>query len=437
MSESVTVGIDIGTGSVKAIAADADGHVVARARVPHELRVPMPDRFEHDANVAWREGPVRALAEVGHGLDVAGVSVAAMIPSLTAVDAAGVPITPGLLYGDERGRDPQRTGPNERGELLSFCRWAASVAPDAAGYWPAQAVANHALSGEAILDSTTAFTAVPLFDGVQWDEALARDIVGGVQRLPRVAPSAFEVARVGDAALAAGCIDAFAEQLVAGADDVGDVLVMFGTTLIVWVVLADPVEVDGYYCVPHTTPGRWLFGGPSNAGGLFVDWVTRALATGPDEPPDPARVPVWAPYPRGERVPFADPDRRAQLVGLDLTHDAAGIRRAAHEAGGFVVRRMIDACGATPNRIVATGGGVRSRPWVQAVADATALPVDVVAVPEGGALGSAWIARLAAGLEPDASMNEGRRWARTDHRQDPDPTWAPATQSRYPHFLTL
>ena len=38
--------------------------------------------------------------------------------------------------------------------------------------------------------------------------------------------------------------------------------------------------------------------------------------------------------------------------------------------------------------------------WVQAVADATGLPVDVVAVPEGGALGAAWLARQAAGLEP-------------------------------------
>ena len=38
----VTVGLDIGTSSVKAIAADGDGNVVAHARVPHEYRVPAP-----------------------------------------------------------------------------------------------------------------------------------------------------------------------------------------------------------------------------------------------------------------------------------------------------------------------------------------------------------------------------------------------------------
>ena len=84
----VTVGIDIGTSSVKAIAADGDGNVVARARVPHEYRVPAPARLEHDATVAWRDGPLAALAALGVGdHDVRGVSVSAMVPSLTAVDA--------------------------------------------------------------------------------------------------------------------------------------------------------------------------------------------------------------------------------------------------------------------------------------------------------------------------------------------------------------
>ena len=38
----VTVGLDIGTSSVKAIAADGDGNVVGSARVPHRFRVPSP-----------------------------------------------------------------------------------------------------------------------------------------------------------------------------------------------------------------------------------------------------------------------------------------------------------------------------------------------------------------------------------------------------------
>ena len=62
----LTVGIDIGTSSVKAVAADADGNVVAWARVPHQLQIPAPNRMQHDADEAWRRGPRTALEQLGN-----------------------------------------------------------------------------------------------------------------------------------------------------------------------------------------------------------------------------------------------------------------------------------------------------------------------------------------------------------------------------------
>jgi xylulokinase len=447
MGTEVTVGIDIGTSSVKAIAADGDGNVVARVRVPHEVRVPAPERFEHDAAVAWRDGPQRALAELGD-LDVRGVSVAAMVPSLAAVDDAGTPVTPGLLYGDDRGRTGEaesRAGGTDdaSGGFLGFVRWLAAEAPGAHGLWPAQAVANHALSGEAVLDTTTAALAHPLFDWVGWDEKLATELGIRTAQLPRLVPTGWEAGRVGAGgpALASGCVDAMAEQLVAGADQPGDVLVLFGTTLIVWVVAAEAAEVPGYVSIPHTASGNFLVGGPSNAGGMFRDWVTRLFGPATDRALDPGAIPVWAPYPRGERVPLNDPTRRAVLERLDLTHDPAAVLRAADEASAFVVKRALDAAvthaGVTPKRVVASGGGTRVEGWVQAMADVTELPVDCVAVPEGGALGSAWLARIAAGLEEPMAMTDGRRWARTGRRLEPRAAWSAAAGERYERFLAL
>jgi xylulokinase len=433
----VTVGIDIGTSSVKAIAADADGNVVGSARIPHPFHVPTPARFEHDADEAWRRGPEAALRELA-GTEPVGVSVAAMVPSLTAVDSGGVPVTPGLLYGDERGRHGQRAGhPAESGELLAFLRWTVGEAPDAAGYWPAQAVANHALAGRPVLDTSTAATAYPLFDWTGWDPALAAEVGVRPDQLPELAPTGAECARIdGGPALASGCIDAFAEQLVAGADDDGDVLVILGTTLIVWAVTSSEEPVPDHYVIPHTAAGKMLVGGPSNAGGLFLNWVAGLVREGA-VPDDPGRVPVWAPFPRGERVPLNDPERRAVLAGLDLTHGPGAVRRAAFEASGFVTRRMLEAAKVDARRIVATGGGTRVDEWVQALADATGLPVDCVAVPEGGALGSAWLARIAAGLEELTAMPEGRRWARTGRRVEPDPRWSSAVAARYDEFLDV
>jgi len=314
--------------------------------------------------------------------------------------------------------------------------------PDAAGYWPAPAVANYAIAGASVISTTTAVTALPLFDWVGWDADRLADAGASVEQMPTVVPSGTVAAVVdgySDCVLEAGTIDAIGEQLVAGADDIGDVLVICGTTLIVWCVVPMPVELNGYYCIPHTAPGgKYLLGGPSNAGGLFLDWAHRLLDDSAPQPGsvvrplDPRNLPVWVPYPRGERVPFADPTLRAQLVDLDLTHDAAAIGRAAYEAAGFVARRIIAASPVPARRVVAVGGGIRDAAWMRALADATGIPVDVAAVPEGAALGAAFLARVAAGLEE--SMGDARRWARTARTVEPDPVWSAAATERYARF---
>lgn len=434
-AKGVTIGIDIGTTAVKAVAADEDGQVTARVRIPHTLKVPAPDRLEHDADEAWRRGPLAALAELGLP-DAAAVAVTAMVPSLTAVDAEGKPLTPGLLYGDSRGRT--ESGPAATllsGESVEFLRWTAKEAPGAHGYWPASAVANHALAGEAMTDNATAGTTYPLFDGSDWSEQACADCGVTPDRMPRVATTGTAAGQVRDtdAVLAAGGVDALCEQIVAGADREGDVLVLCGTTLIVWATIARYREVPGLWTIPHTATGMCQIGGPSNAGGLFLNWVDRLVGSAGTA--EPGNVPVWSPYIRGERVPLHDADRRGMLDGLNLTHDGAAVRRAAFEASGFVVRQLIEMSGVAASRIVATGGGTRVGPWIQAIADATGLPVAVSAIPEGAALGAAFIGRMAVGLE--SSMTDAARWASTERVVEPDPAWATAVQERYGRFREL
>ncbi len=269
----LTVGIDIGTSSVKAVAADADGNIVTRSRIADDFFVPSPQRFEHDAEVAWHDGPRLALDALGD-IEPRAVSVAAMVPSLTSVDADGMPCAPGLLYGDERGHADRESATAEIGELAEFLQWQSSQHPDARGYWMAQAVANHALSGQPVISSTVAATAVPLFDWKKWDEGKLAECGARVDQLPTIGPSGHALADVTSrpgCVLEGGTIDAFSEQLVAGCDDVGDVLVICGTTLIVWAVMPEWVEVDRHYSIPHSAPGKFLAGGPSNVGGLFLN----------------------------------------------------------------------------------------------------------------------------------------------------------------------
>ncbi|MDQ6839762.1 MAG: FGGY family carbohydrate kinase, partial [Actinomycetota bacterium] len=184
----MTVGIDIGTTSVKAVAVTESGLVVASCRIPHLVNVPSVGRLEHDAEVAWRQGPRRALAALEATAPVA-LAVSAMAPSMTAVDAEGAPVGPGLLYGDERGRVGEGSGsadPTSSPEALGLLRWSATHRPGAAGYWPAQAVANRALGAPAVVDLGTAFTTGPLLGTEGWNEELCASCGVDATQMPEM-----------------------------------------------------------------------------------------------------------------------------------------------------------------------------------------------------------------------------------------------------------
>lgn len=338
----VTIGIDIGTTSVKAVAADADGNVTARVRIPHRVRVPAPNRFEHDADEAWRRGPLAALDEVRQqvrGPEPRAVAVSAMVPSLTAVDATGRPYTPGLLYGDERGRVDGDQPLPALGEAAEFLRWTAAAAPGAAGFWPASAVANRALSGEAVIDFATAATSYPLFDGTAWNAAACAERGATVAQLPRVEVIGAAAGQVNGtrAVLATGAVDALCEQMVAGADHDGDVLVMCGTTLIVWVTVPEARQVPGLWTIPHTKAPTSQIGGASNAGGLFLGWVDRVI--GPGDPGRSIRA-----VSRCGRPTFAGNARRSTTRTVAACSTASTSPTAPRRCAGPPTRRRVSWC---------------------------------------------------------------------------------------------
>ena len=56
-------------------------------------------------------------------------------------------------------------------------------------------------------------------------------------------------------------------------------------------------------------------------------------------------------------------------------------------------------------------------------------------VPEGAALGAAFLGRMAAGLA--SSMTDAARWASTERVVDPDAALAEPMEARYRRFLEL
>ena len=456
----LTAGVDVGTTSVKAVVVDEGGNIVGRRRLPSQLVIGPGGRFEHDAVATWWDAPRLVLQQMTASRAAPAfeaVAVSAMMPSVAAVDSTGRPLGPGLLYGDSRGRQQGSADPTASEEMAHLSGWAARHAPGAAGYWPAQAVVNASLGGEGVADLASAFAAGPLFNGSGWDPA-ACDAAGlGLGQLPRVAVFGEAVGLVdpvvlgqsstgSEVVLGAGSVDGLCEQLVAGTVNDGDVLIGLGSTLVVWLTVPGwPDEVPRLWRVPHLVGGKAMVGGASNAGGIWADWVDRVIRPSPAPEGDrdkagnvaalavlPEEVPIWWPWAKGERVPWHDRSLRIGLGGADLSHGPAALRRAAFEATGFVVRYILElaaATGTSPQRFIVSGGGTRHSQWLQAIADVLGGPVAPMTVPEGAALGAAFLARMAIGRE--SSMDDAARWASCSAPVVPDPGWASAVDERY------
>jgi xylulokinase len=167
---------------------------------------------------------------------------------------------------------------------------------------------------------------------------------------------------------------------------------------------------------------------------MWIDWADRVFRPGSGAEGSllPGDVPLWWPWAKGERVPWHDPSLRISLGGADLSQGPAAMRRAALEATGFVARHIVERASGTgtrPKRYILSGGGTANPFWRQALADVLGEAVTPMETPYGAAVGAAFLARMAAGLE--TTTDDAVRWARWSAPVEPLPNWSRAAGERY------
>ena len=148
---------------------------------------------------------------------------------------------------------------------------------------------------------------------------------------------------------------------------------------------------------------------------------------------------LFLPYLQGERTPHSDPDARAVFSGLSLRHDRGSLVRAVLEGVAFGLRdslELLRELGVAPVRGRASGGGARSRLWLEIVASALDLPLERCTVDEGSAFGAALLAGVADGTfagareAVDASI-------RVRETVEPNPEWTRRYVDGYARFRAL
>ena len=181
-----------------------------------------------------------------------------------------------------------------------------------------------------------------------------------------------------------------------------------------------------------------------DAGGDAMRWARRAFHDNQysyerivelaGEVPAGADRLIFLPYLNGERL-AKQSNSRAQFVGLTSGHHAGHLHRAVMEGVAFASLRNIEIMKSRGNkleRLVAAGGGAKTRLWLEIKASVYGCPILTPSDPECGVLGCAMLAGVGAGIF--AGIDDAvRRLVRYDAEIQPDPAWS----ERYQRMATF
>jgi D-ribulokinase len=455
---TVVIGVDVATRTVRAVAADPDGTVLAEAS--HELPAPARPRpgwsEQEPAYVRAALAVLREVTAAVGGRRVAGLSVSATSGTIVPCDTRGVPAGPALLYDDRRAsRDPGLEDVARDAPALARAAWLARHRP-APCYLHVSDVVVAALAGRIPpTDVSHALKTGADPERVAWpqDRLAAADI--DPRALPSLALCGTIAAEVGGAGagrsgvpagtpVVLGMTDGCTGQIAAGAVTTGDSVGVLGTTLVLKTVAGHRLESPDGAVYSHRAPeprgksGAWWPGGASNAGAgvlgvLFPHADLPALDTAAARrgPAGTIRYPLAH---VGERFPFARPDAHGFQIGAPA--DEAEAYRAVLEGVAFTERlgfAELAAAGA-PSRgpLHAVGGGSRSHIWSRIRATVHGRPVEVPRHPASG-FGAAVLA--AAATVHDGLPTAAAAMVRTAYRVEPDERERGPLEASYARFV--
>ncbi|MGI5238348.1 FGGY-family carbohydrate kinase [Dactylosporangium sp. CA-139066] len=441
-NSAAVVGIDVGTSSTKGVLVSLQGAILASATRQHDVRRPRAGHVEMDAEVWWEEAVsiVRELLDAAPGdRDVKAVGVSGMGPCVVIADEGGRPLRAGILYGvDTRATRQIARLTDELGgadairERSGSALSTQSVGPKLA--WLAEHEPGHwagarrlfmpsnwlgwRLTGRYYLDQHSASQCTPMYDadGMDWYGPWAERLRGGIELPPLVWPgdvvggvTAGAAEQTGLAAgtpVIAGTIDAWSEAVSVGAHRLGDLMLMYGTTMFLVHTTAVRNGSGVLWGTTGAFPGTRNLAAGMATSGAITSWL-HDLVGGPGYPRlleearesgIGARGLLMLPYFAGERTPIADPDARGVIAGLTVEHNRGDLYRAALEATAFGVQHnieAIEAAGGRIERIVAVGGGTQGGLWARIVSDVTGRDQVVAEKTIGASYGAAFLAARA------------------------------------------
>lgn len=494
MEKGFLIGIDIGTYESKGVITNLEGKVLCTKVKPHTLSIPRQGWAEHDPEKDWWGDFCYITRELlkETAIDpkqIIAVGCSAIGSDCLPVDKDCNPLRMAILYGvdtrnmneiteleEKYGKDrifehsgmelaTQMVGP----KILWVKKNEPEIYKKAYKFVTATTFLVARLTGNYVIDHMTGSFFMPMYDykkGV-WSREMSEGIVE-IERLPElrwsdeiaghVTRKAAEQTGLAEGTpVVVGAVDAVSEAVSVGAVKPGQMMIMYGSTIIMLEVMDRYNTERTLWGQPYAFKGTYgMIGGMATSGSLtrwFRDKLAPELVAAEKDggsnayaalckeaeaiPPGSEGL-VVLPYFSGERTPLNDPRARGTYFGLTLAHTRGHLFKATLEGISYSIRHNFDVMktvGAEINEIIAVGGGTKNRIWLQAVSDICGVPQRIPSVITGASYGDAFIAGLGAGVFKQKEDIE--KWVSYEGEVKPDPAKYDQYQKYFEIYLEL
>lgn len=433
------IGIDIGTGSVKAVALAENGEPISIAQVLYSSSA--TNGSEQDV-VSVFAAFKQCLQEIMSKQRTApqAVCLSAAMHSLLAVDENGKPLMNALLWSDARSSAiAQRLRESGEGKSIykatgtplhamsPLCklRWLKEANPElfknAHKFISVKEFIWHQLFGEYAVDYSIA-SATGLFNiySLRWheealsfagisSERLSVPVSTTYKKTALPASTASEMNIAADTAFYIGASDGCLANLGSGCFNELTAAVTVGTSAAVRLTSTVPViDEERMVFNYRLDENTFVCGGATNNGGNALEWAVENFVSqckevntfeegfrAIDRVPAGSRSLLFLPYLHGERAPVWDEQSCGVYFGVKAFHDKDCFLRAAVEGICFSLFDVLSALEKTSSRVeeIKLGGGVaKAKTFVQILADVTGRKVLTQDAGDASALGAAYLA---------------------------------------------
>lgn len=437
------LGIDLGTGSVKALLMTIAGTIVAEASSAYVVQSPKPGWAETDPEDWWSAVINAVKTVVSERADqVQAIGLSGQMHGVVLADSQGQPLRSAILWADMRSSSVLKAydaidstlrnslaNPITAGMAGPTLLWLKQYEPDcyANARWVLQPKdwLRFRLTGEVAAEPADA-SGTLLYDVVRdrWAEAVIQALGLRSDWFPPLVSStniagylttqtAGSLGLPSGLPVIAGAADTAAAAVGTGLLDEGSVQLTIGTGAQIMTLRAQPnLDPHGQTHLYRTAlPDQWYTLAAVQNAGLALEWVRNLLGLSWQEVYTTAfsvtpgcEELTFLPYLTGERTPHLDPNARGAWVGLALHHTRSHLMRSALEGVAFAIQQGVAAIRATGIAIYElrlAGGGTLEPAWRQLLADVLEVPLYSVTVPSASARGAAILAGIGIGAYPN------------------------------------